>query len=140
MSELATVGACSVHIKRIYDAAARSDGYRVPVDRLWPRGVTKQEAADEWLRELAPSTELRKCFGHDPQRWPEARRRYRAELRHRASQLNDLRQRTAGRRMTLSYGARDRQFNQAVVLKELLEASSRHPRARQPTRGWRFRG
>jgi uncharacterized protein YeaO (DUF488 family) len=113
-----------VHIKRIYDEPARSDGCRVLVDRIWPRGIKKRDAAlDDWARELAPSTELRKWFGHDPKRWPEFRKRYRFELRQRASQLNALRQRAAHRRVTLLYGARDRQFNQAVVLKELIQES-----------------
>ena len=113
-----------VHIKRIYDEPARADGSRVLVDRIWPRGITKDDAAlDDWVRELAPSTELRKWFGHDPKRWPEFRKRYRAELRQRASQLDALRKRAAHRRVTLLYGARDRQFNQAVVLKEVIQES-----------------
>jgi uncharacterized protein YeaO (DUF488 family) len=113
-----------IRIKRIYDAPARSDGWRVLVDRIWPRGISKDSAAvDEWLREIAPSTELRKWFAHDPQRWTEFRRRYRAELRGRTSELNALRQRAARRRVTLLYGARDTQFNQAVVLEETLRST-----------------
>jgi uncharacterized protein YeaO (DUF488 family) len=93
----------------------------VLVDRIWPRGISKRDAAvDEWLRELAPSTDLRKWFGHDPKRWPEFRKRYRTELRQHRSQLDALRRLAARRRVTLLYGARDRQFNQAVVLKEVL--------------------
>ena len=113
-----------IQIKRIYEAPARTDGCRLLVDRVWPRGIRKQDAdLDDWLRELAPSTELRKWFGHDPQRWPEFRRRYRAELRQRAPELDALRQRAAHQRVTLLYGARDQQFNQAVVLKEIIQDS-----------------
>ena len=110
-----------VRIKRIHDAPARSDGFRVLVDRVWPRGIKKQDAAlDEWLRELAPSTELRKWFGHDPERWSEFRKRYRAELRERASELHALRGRAARERVTLLYGAKDPERNQAVVLEEVM--------------------
>jgi uncharacterized protein YeaO (DUF488 family) len=114
----------NIRIKRIYDAPARSDGWRVLVDRIWPRGVKKQDAAlDDWLRELAPSPGLRKWFGHEPKRWPEFRKRYRAELRKHASELQTLRQRAARKRVTLLYGAKDQQFNQAVVLEEMLRKS-----------------
>ena len=110
-----------VRIKRIYDAPARTDGWRVLVDRIWPRGIRKQDAAlDEWLHELAPSTELRKWFAHDPERWREFRKRYRAELRQHRDELGVLRERAARRRVTLLYGARDQHFNQAVVLEETL--------------------
>jgi uncharacterized protein YeaO (DUF488 family) len=111
-----------VHIKRIYDEPERSDGLRVLVDRVWPRGVTKREAAvDDWLRELAPSTGLRKWFGHDPRRWSRFRRRYRVELCERASQLNALRRVAARQRVTLVYSAKDSQMNQAVVLQEVIQ-------------------
>lgn len=120
----ASGGDRDVHIKRIYDEPARSDGCRVLVDRIWPRGISKRDAAlDEWLRELAPSTELRKWFDHDPKRWLEFRKRYRTELGQRASQLDALRHLAAHRRVTLLYGARDRRFNQAVVLKEVIQKS-----------------
>lgn len=110
-----------VRIKRIYDKPERSDGLRVLVDRIWPRGVTKRAAAlDDWLRELAPSTGLRKWFGHDPRRWSEFRRRYRVELREHALQLNALRRLAARQRVTLVYSARDAQMNQAVVLQAAL--------------------
>ena len=119
--EPASVGERDVRIKRIYDEPAKSDGCRMLVDRVWPRGIKKRDAAlHGWLRDLAPSTELRKWFGHDPKRWPEFRTRYRAELRQHASELNGLRQLAARRRVTLVYGAKDRQFNQAVVLKEVI--------------------
>jgi uncharacterized protein YeaO (DUF488 family) len=111
-----------VRIKRIYDDPTRSDGYRVLVDRLWPRGIKKADAdLDDWLRELAPSTELRKWFGHEPKRWPEFRKRYRVELRQYEAQLVALRQRAEHRRVTLVYSARDPRFNQAVILKEVIQ-------------------
>lgn len=122
--EPALAGERDVRIKRIYDEPARSDGYRVLVDRIWPRGIRKRDAAlDEWLRELAPSTGLRKWFNHDPKRWPEFHQRYRTELSQHASALNALRHRAAHRRVTLLYGARDTRFNQAAVLKELIDES-----------------
>lgn len=112
-----------VSIRRAYDEAAASDGYRVLVDRVWPRGRRKEELAlDEWAKELAPSTALRKWFGHDPERWEAFRQRYRDELdtpeaRERLRAVVDA----AGERaITLVYSARDEQHNQAVVLRELL--------------------
>ena len=110
-----------IQIKRIYDAPDQSDGVRVLVDRLWPRGVTKQAAAlDFWMKELAPSTELRKWFGHDPARWKGFRQRYRRELRKHGTQLEALKAQAAKRRVTLLYGARDTEHNEAVVLQEAL--------------------
>jgi uncharacterized protein YeaO (DUF488 family) len=106
-------------IKRAYEPAAEADGTRVLVDRVWPRGITKEKAAvSEWLKEVAPSTELRKWFGHEPERFAEFRERYRAELKGSAA-LEALR-RLKGV-VTLVYGAHDETHNQAVVLKELLE-------------------
>jgi uncharacterized protein YeaO (DUF488 family) len=120
-----------VRIKRIYDEPERSDGLRVLVDRVWPRGVTKREAAvDDWLRELAPSTGLRKWFAHDPKRWFQFRRRYRVELREHALQLNALRQLAARQRVTLVYSAKNSQMNQAVVLQEVIQARGRAHRRR----------
>lgn len=119
--EAARAPACDVRIKRIYDAATRSDGFRVLVDRIWPRGVTKREAAlDAWARTLAPSTPLRKWFGHDPKRWSGFRERYRAELREQAVELRALQQRAAHQRVTLLYAAKDRRFNHAAVLEEVI--------------------
>ena len=110
-----------VRIKRIYDEPERSDGVRLLVDRVWPRGVKKRDAAlDDWLRELAPSSELRRWFGHDPKRWSEFRTRYRAELRQHVPRLDALRRRAARERVTLLYGAKDTQRNQAVVLQEAI--------------------
>ncbi|HET9948948.1 MAG TPA: DUF488 domain-containing protein [Longimicrobiales bacterium] len=110
-----------VRTKRIYDPRTKDEGWRVLVDRLWPRGLKKEDARiDEWARDLAPSTELRKWFGHDPKRWTEFQRRYRAELREQEEALEALRERARKGRVTLLYGAKDEQHNQAVVLAELL--------------------
>jgi uncharacterized protein YeaO (DUF488 family) len=110
-----------VVLKRAYEPAAESDGYRVLIDRIWPRGVTKNQARlDEWARELAPSTELRRWFGHDPERFEEFRRRYVEELAAEGEKLDELRDRASSGRVTLVYGAHDREHNDAVVLAELL--------------------
>jgi uncharacterized protein YeaO (DUF488 family) len=110
-----------VVLKRAYEPAAESDGYRVLIDRMWPRGVTKDQARlDEWARELAPSTELRRWFGHDPERFEEFRRRYVEELAAEGKKLDELRDRASSGRVTLVYGAHDREHNDAVVLAELL--------------------
>jgi len=112
-------------IKRVYEAAADSDGFRVLVERLWPRGLSKERAAlDEWLTDIAPSTALRKWFHHDPARWDEFGRRYRAELRGHAAQLQALRRRARQQRVTLLYGARDAHTNHARVLREVLRRRS----------------
>lgn len=111
-----------IWIRRAYDEPTRNDGYRVLVDRVWPRGIAKDEAGiDEWSRELAPSTELRRWFGHDPDRWAEFRDRYRQELAGRADQTDRLLRRAGQGRVTLVYGARDKAHNNAVVLREYLE-------------------
>lgn len=109
--------AIDIRIKRVYDAAEAGDGARVLVDRLWPRGLSKDKAAlSLWLKEIAPSTELRKWFGHEPARWQQFERRYRAELKDCAAavaQLDALLQQGA---VTLLYSAHDTAHNQAVVL------------------------
>lgn len=111
----------SVRLKRAYESAASDDGYRVLIDRLWPRGVSKEKAElDEWARELAPSAELRTWFGHDPARFEEFRRRYRAELDAHRDRLAALRRRAQEGTLTLVYAARDSEHNDAVVLAELL--------------------
>ena len=103
-----------VQLKRAYEPAEPADGYRVLVDRLWPRGVSKEEAQlDEWARELAPSTELRRWFSHDPARFDEFGRRYRDELAAQATKLNELRGRATGGTVTLVYAARDTEHNEA---------------------------
>jgi uncharacterized protein YeaO (DUF488 family) len=110
-----------VRTKRAYDAAERGDGYRVLIDHVWPRGVSKQRAKlDEWAKELAPSNGLRKWFGHVPERFQEFRSRYRDELKDQGERVADLRRRARKGAVTIVYAARDREHNNAVVLAELL--------------------
>jgi uncharacterized protein YeaO (DUF488 family) len=110
-----------VRIKRIYDRVEPDDGHRMLVDRVWPRGVSKERAQlDEWAKELAPSDELRRWFGHDPERFLEFRRRYRAELRERHEELERLRSVARDATVTILYAARDREHNNAAVLAELV--------------------
>ena len=111
-----------IQIKRIYDPADSTDGFRVLVDRLWPRGLRKQDAAvDAWAKELAPSTKLRKWFGHAEARFAEFANGYRAELEGRSEQLDELIESSKGRTITLLYSAKNEKLNQAVVLKECLK-------------------
>jgi uncharacterized protein YeaO (DUF488 family) len=115
-----------VRLKRAYEPPATSDGYRVLIDRLWPRGVRREGARlDEWARELAPSAELRRWFGHDPERFGEFRRRYTAELAGQEEKLRELRRRARSGTLTLVYGAHDKEHNDAVVLAEILRAGRR---------------
>jgi uncharacterized protein YeaO (DUF488 family) len=110
-----------VRLKRAYEPASSSDGYRVLVDRLWPRGVSRKRARlDEWDRELPPSTELRKWFGHDPKRFDEFRRRYTDELSQHRARIAELRRRARRGTLTLVYSARDAEHNDAVVLAQVL--------------------
>ncbi len=110
-----------VRLKRAYDPAAASDGYRVLIDRLWPRGVTRERAQlDDWERELPPSTQLREWFGHEPSRFEEFRRRYVEELQGERSRLSALRHRAREGTLTLVYAARDTEHNDAIVLAEVL--------------------
>jgi uncharacterized protein YeaO (DUF488 family) len=110
-----------VRLKRVYDAVGPMDGYRVLIDRLWPRGISRDRARlDAWERELAPSTELRRWFGHEPERFDEFRRRYITELASRRSLLTALRRRARQGTVTLVYAAHDTQYNDAVVLAEVL--------------------
>jgi uncharacterized protein YeaO (DUF488 family) len=110
-----------VRLKRAYEPASDEDGYRVLVDRLWPRGVSKKHAElDDWEKELAPSSELREWFGHDPGRFPEFRRRYIDELRANRARLRKLRRRARTGTLTLVYSAHDSEHNDAVVLAEAL--------------------
>jgi uncharacterized protein YeaO (DUF488 family) len=112
----------SVRVKRVYYERAKSDGYRVLVDRLWPRGLTKKEAQiDEWLKEVAPSTPLRKSFGHDPGKWTEFKKKYWDELDGRRIQLEKLARDANRRSITLLYSAKNTQHNNAVALKEYLD-------------------
>lgn len=110
-----------IRLKRAYEPPEASDGTRVLIDRLWPRGVTKTEAAiDHWLRTLAPSTELRRWFHHDPALWDEFQRRYRSELDRNPEELDRLLQLAGTGSLTLVYGARDEHHNDAVVLRQVL--------------------
>lgn len=114
----------ALHLKRIYDPADASDGRRVLVDRLWPRGVSREMAAlDLWLKDIAPSSDLRKWFGHDPSRWDEFVRRYRAELGGNADAVAVLRKMLAEADVTLLYGARDTLHNEARVIAEYLRGA-----------------
>jgi uncharacterized protein YeaO (DUF488 family) len=115
-----------VRLKRAYEPAAASDGERILIDRIWPRGVTREEAGlTEWARELAPSTELRRWFAHDPARFAEFRHRYTAELAAHEAKLRDLRRRARAGTVTLVFGARDAEHNDAVVLAEILRRGRR---------------
>lgn len=109
-----------VKIKRIYEPAASEDGQRILVDRLWPRGVAKAEAhIDLWLKDVAPSADLRRWFGHKPERWAEFQKRYLAELKDNPA-FEDLRRLVRGKPTTLLYGAKDETHNQARVLADRL--------------------
>jgi uncharacterized protein YeaO (DUF488 family) len=111
-----------IQLKRAYNAASKDDGLRILVERLWPRGVSKQKAQiDLWLKDLAPSTELRQWYGHDPARWPQFRKRYWAELKERGDVLTLLKYVTEERTVTFVFSAGDEERNSAVALKELLE-------------------
>ncbi|MCA0211475.1 MAG: DUF488 domain-containing protein [Proteobacteria bacterium] len=111
----------NLKLKRAYEPAAPSDGIRILVDRLWPRGVSKAEAhLDEWLKEVAPSTELRKWFGHDPARWTEFQHRYRIELAQHSDCLDHIRNLARTQTVTLVFSARDEVHNDAVVLHDVL--------------------
>ncbi|HZP94090.1 MAG TPA: DUF488 domain-containing protein [Burkholderiales bacterium] len=113
-------------LKRAYDAPEPDDGLRVLVDRLWPRGVSKDSAhVDLWLKELAPSAALRKWFGHDPAKWDEFRARYRRELASQAEAVARLVELARKGPVTLVYGAADRDHNNAVALREVLESRRR---------------
>ncbi len=115
-----------VRVKRVYEPPAGSDGTRILIDGIWPRGVTREQARiDEWARELAPSPELRHWFGHEPARFDEFRRRYTAELAAHEDKLRELRARARAGTLTLVYGARDREHNNAVVLAEILRRGRR---------------
>lgn len=110
----------SIRLKRVYEAPEASDGKRVLVDRLWPRGVSKEKAKiDHWLKDVAPSTELRKWFGHDPAKWGEFQKRYRAELKGSPA-LAELKQLASRSPTTLVYAAADEEHNNAVLLRDLI--------------------
>lgn len=113
--------AMPIALKRAYEEPTPQDGYRILVDRIWPRGVSKEEAElDEWLKEVAPSKELRRWFQHDASRWAEFRRRYLSELKSHRDELRGLARRARRQRVTLVFGAGDEEHNNAVVLKQYL--------------------
>jgi uncharacterized protein YeaO (DUF488 family) len=116
----------TIRLKRAYEEPSEGDGTRILVERLWPRGVSKGEAAiDLWLKEVAPSTELRKWYGQDPDKWEEFRKRYRAELDVKAEVLDDLKRKIGEGPVTFVFAAKDEAHNSAVVLKEYLERGPR---------------
>jgi len=115
------IAATHVRLKRAYELPAAGDGTRILVDRLWPRGVSKAHAAlDQWMKDIAPSTELRKWFGHDPARWEEFRRRYAEEVRLNVELLVQLRALARAGPITLVYSAHDEVHNDAAVLRDLI--------------------
>ena len=115
------VSAGNVKLKRAYEPPTADDGTRILIDRLWPRGVTKERAAiDQWMKDISPSTELRKWFGHDPARWDEFRRRYSEEVHQHAELLDQLRSLAREGPITLVYSAHDEKHNDAVELRELI--------------------
>ncbi|MBX3051523.1 MAG: DUF488 domain-containing protein [Caldilineaceae bacterium] len=112
-----------IQIKRAYEQPDKEDGKRILVDRLWPRGLTKEKAAiDLWLKDIAPSTELRHWFGHDPSKWEEFRQRYLRELKENDEQVGFLQQEINKGTVTLIYAAKDTEHNQALVLQEFLSS------------------
>ncbi len=115
----------TIRLKRAYEPPTEEDGNRILVERLWPRGISKEDAAiDHWPKEIAPSTELRKWFGHDPDRWEEFRKRYWAELDQKGDLLDDLRQKLKEGPVTFVFAAKDEEHNSAVALKEYLERAT----------------
>jgi uncharacterized protein YeaO (DUF488 family) len=119
----------TIRLKRAYETPSPADGRRVLVERLWPRGLSKEKAAvNVWLKEVAPSTGLRRWFGHDPAKWEEFQQRYREELRQRPEQLQSLRRLAAVGPVTFVYGSRDQEHNAATVLKEFLEGGGAEER------------
>ena len=111
----------NIELKRIYEPYSKEEGYRILVDRLWPRGFTKEKAAlDLWLKEIAPSTELRKWFGHDPEKWKEFQKKYRIELKQNKEALDRLMDYIKKGKDTLLYGAKDEEHNEAQVIKDFI--------------------
>lgn len=115
------IAARNIRLKRAYESAGSDDGTRILIDRLWPRGVRKADAAiDLWVKDIAPSTALRKWFGHDPARWHEFRRRYSDEIHRNRDRLRELRSLALKGRITLGFSAHDEAHNDAVVLRKIL--------------------
>jgi len=122
----ASASPAMIRIKRTYEARARADGRRILVERLWPRGMKKEAlAADAWMKEVAPSTRLRKWFGHRPERWPEFQRRYRAELDASPDAWKPILEAAKTGTVTLLYSAHDTVHNGAVVLREYLQGATK---------------
>jgi len=111
----------NIQIKRVYEKPVKEDGQRILVDRLWPRGLTREKASiDFWLKEIAPSTELRKWFAHDPGKWKVFQNRYHLELEDNKDQVSLLKEQLKKGKVTLVYGAKDEEHNEALVLKEWI--------------------
>jgi len=109
--------------KRVYDDVANNDGYRLLIDKIWPRGVKKEDAElDEWNKEIAPSNELRKWFNHDPEKFKEFKEHYKEELQQQKEELNRIKNMAKEQRVCLLFGAKDEQHNHAIVLKEMLQS------------------
>jgi len=122
LKNLADINYTMIRIKRVYEKPTKNDGRRILVDRLWPRGLTKQKAAiDMWLKDIGPSTELRKWFGHDPKRWTTFQVKYRRELKSKTDLLAELKRLGKKGMVTLVYGAKDMEHNEALTLKTILE-------------------
>lgn len=112
----------TIQIKRVYDAPSKDDGYRILIDRIWPRGVSKDDAKlDEWNKDLAPSSELRKWFDHDPDKFEDFAKEYKKELEYNKEDLKNLCKKAKDSTVTLLYGAKDTENNQAVVLKTVID-------------------
>jgi len=117
----------AIQIKRIYTAAARSDGTRILIDRLWPRGIKKETAhITEWAKDIAPSTELREWYGHDPDRWPEFKKKYKAELKQNEAATAFIEKYQQEKLLTLIYATKDEEHTHAIVLKEWLDHEFTH--------------
>jgi uncharacterized protein YeaO (DUF488 family) len=124
-----------LRLKRAYEPKAASDGRRILIDRLWPRGLSKRKVAiDDWMKELAPSAELRRWFAHDPRKWVEFQKRYKLELRTQADLLDKIAKRVLRGRVTLVYGARDEAHNDAVVLSAVIRRRISRSSAAKPLR------
>jgi uncharacterized protein YeaO (DUF488 family) len=120
----------NIQLKRAYEEPSETDGTRILIDRLWPRGLTKEKAKiDLWLKDIAPSTELRKWFGHDISKWDEFKNRYNNELENNTASVSQLREHIEKGKVTLVYGAKDKEHNDAVVLAEYLVAGAKFGRA-----------
>lgn len=114
----------SIVLKRIYEEDQRVGGYRVLIDRIWPRGISKEDAdLDEWMKEVAPSSSLRKWFDHDKEKFSEFKQKYKEELKEHSDAVKKLREAADGNRLVLLYGAKDKEHNHAIVLKEYLEGN-----------------